>query len=77
MSVWLPTAVGAACALLVVVARCVTLLIGLFAVLPKASRDQRLDIFREFARAISPDVRRRKLPDDQNTIRHSEKSRVK
>jgi hypothetical protein len=72
MAIWLPTAVGAAGALLVVIARCVTLLIGLFAVLPKTSRADRVDIFREFARALNSDVRRHKLPDSRNTMRRSE-----
>lgn len=50
---WLPVLIAAGMTSLAVVARCATLLIGLLAALSKASRGDRPDIFREFARAVS------------------------
>lgn len=47
---WLP-ALTAALTVIAMAARCLTLLIGLLATLPKADSSDRPEIFREFARA--------------------------
>jgi hypothetical protein len=48
---WMPAVLGAALAAAAVIIRCLTLLVGLLAALPKTPELDRSEVFREFARA--------------------------
>jgi hypothetical protein len=53
ISPWLPALAVAVLTLLAVAVRSATLLVGLLVALPKTSRADRPEIFREFTRAVS------------------------
>ena len=68
-SIWLPMLVSGLLSVAPIAIRCLTLLIGLLKTLPDSVGLDRPQIFREFARAVSPGRTTAKSPPSINRFR--------